>query len=343
MIDTIVVGAGKWALECWVPLLNEYRDRYRVSAVVDPDRAHAEHLAGALGLEPSDTFVTVPDAVSQRPSAVAGIVLSSPEHHAGPIIDLANAGRHVLTEKPLATTSTDLARITEAVHAGDVQAAVIQNYRYQRRIQLARTLAASGELGPFHYLAARFAADYRQPESWDVGDAHTMNDPLLVEGSIHHLDMIRYLTGRNIDTITAYTANPTGSSFHGDCIGGALIRLDGGGFALYEASLLAAATENRWRNEYYRLEFEGGAITCDGPTVTVVRERSTRVHHVPDEDMFTGHRTLVTAFADWLEGGPAIETTIADNAFSIAAIFAAITSTRTGTPARVIVPATPSR
>jgi len=126
------------------------------------------------------------------------------------------------------------------------------------------------------------------------------------EPSIHHLDMIRYLTGRDIDTATAPTANPAGSSFRGDCIGGALVTLDGGGFALYEASLLAAGTESRWRNEYYRLEYRDGAITCDGPTVTVARDRNVRVHHVPDKDMFTGHRTLVRAFADWIDGGPAI-------------------------------------
>lgn len=340
MIETIVIGAGKWALECWAPLLGQHRDRYHVTAVIDPNPGHADRLALELGLKPTDVFATAAEALTYRPGTEAGIVLSSPESHAEPIITLADAGVHVLTEKPLATTPDDVARIAQAVTTSGVKAAVIQNYRYQQRIQLARSIAATGELGPLQYLTARFAADYRVPGSWDVGEAHTMEDPLLIEASIHHLDMIRYLTGRDIDTITAQTANPAGSSFRGDCIGGALVTLDGGGFALYEASLLAAGTESRWRNEYYRLEHRDGAITCDGPTVTVARDRNVRVHHVPDEDMFTGHRTLVRAFADWLDGGPAVETTVADNLHSVAAVFAALTSTRTAAPARVIIPTT---
>lgn len=339
MTETIVVGAGKWALECWAPLLGQYEDHYHVTAVVDPNPVHGGRLANALGLSATSVFASVAEALTSRPDTQAGIVLSSPENHAEPIITLAQAGVHVLTEKPLATTLEDAAMISHAVQQSGVKAGVIQNYRYQQGIQLARTIAASGELGPLHFVTARFAADYRAPGSWDVGEAHTMDDPLLVEASIHHLDMIRYLTGRDIATVTAQTANPAGSSFRGDCIAGALLTLHGGGFALYEASLLAAGTENRWRNEYYCLEYRDGAIICDGTTVSVVRGRSTRVHYAPDVDMFSGHRVLVKAFADWLNNGPAVETTVADNLHSLAAVFAAITSTRTAATAPVVLPA----
>lgn len=46
--------------------------------------------------------------------------------------------------------------------------------------------------------------------------------------------------------------------------------------------------------------------------------------------MFTGHRTLLGAFAGWLQDGVPVETTLEDNLRSLAAVFAAIQSSRTG-------------
>ena len=338
-VDVIVVGAGKWAHECWAPLLRESTRRYRVLGVADPDLARARSLAAALEAPDGDGDAArevtavgrVADAVSALPAATAVIVLAAPDRHADCITELAAAGLHVLTEKPLVTTAADATRVAAAVARAGVKLAVIQNYRYQARIQLARDLVAGGALGPVRYVVARFAADYRRPGSWDVGDAHTMPDPLLVEGAIHHLDMIRYLTGRDITAVTAATLDPDGSSFAGNAVAGLLLHLDGGTFALYEGTLLAAGTENRWRDEHYRIELAHGSITCRGPKVTVTRDGVAEDIDAADADMFSGHRVQLAAFADWVRGGCEVETTLTDNLRSLAGLFAAIDSARTGT------------
>lgn len=341
-VDVIVVGAGKWAHECWAPLLREFTRRCRVLGVADPDLTRAQSLATALAAPDTDTdgdgdaarevtaVTSVAEAVNAHPAATAAIVLAAPDQHADCITELAAAGLNVLTEKPLVTTAADAARVATAAEQAGVKLAVIQNYRYQARIQLARDLIAGGAFGSVRYVVARFAADYRLPGSWDVGDAHTMPDPLLVEGSIHHLDMIRYLTSRDITAVTAATLDPDGSSFAGDAVAGLLLHLDGGTFALYEGTLLAAGTENRWRDEHYRIELAYGAITCRGPKVTVTRDGTSEDIDAPDADMFSGHRVQLTAFADWVQGGPEVETTLTDNLRSLAALFAAVESARIG-------------
>lgn len=195
LVNVVVLGAGKWAHECWVPLLAEHRHRYAVRAVVDPRRGAAGRLAAALGLPPAAAFEDLPSAVAATPELDAGIVLTGPDQHAATICALAGHGLDALTEKPLAVSAHQAATIEAVVRRTGVRVAVVQNYRHETRIQRFRELLRSGQLGPLLYLVARFAADYRRPGSWDVGDAHVMPDPLLVEGSIHHLDMIRYLTG----------------------------------------------------------------------------------------------------------------------------------------------------
>lgn len=339
MLNVVIAGAGKWAQECWAPLLAAHTDLYRVAAVVDPHDAPGAHrLAAAIASPAPVVYSSLADALDRHPDLDAGIVVTSPEQHAPTIVELARSGLSVLCEKPLATTSEDLDMILTTVNATGVHAAVIQNYRYQNRIQLARQTLTTGTLGPVRYVAVRFAADYREPGSWDVGDAHEMDDPLLVEASVHHLDMIRYLTGADIVDVTAITANPDGSSFAGDCIGGLLLRLENGAFALYEATLLAAGSESRWRNEHYRIECAEGVLVCDGPHVTVIRGRHIDQTAAPDTDMFDGHRHQLRAFADWHNGGPPMETTVADNARSIAAVFAAIDSSHRGQTTTVALP-----
>ncbi len=336
MLNIVVLGAGKWAHECWAPVLTENADRYTVRGVVDRDLTRARSLAAALRIDTQCAHTSLRQALNHDSSATAGIVLTPPEQHAACIVELAEAGLHILTEKPLATTVHAAIAIAEAINGTGRKLAVVQNYRYQPHIQTARQLLANNHLGALHYITARFAADYRTPGSWDVGDAHTMPDPLLAEGAIHHLDMIRYLSGQDIATVTAITTNPPGSSFAGDSVAGLLLRLADHGFALYEATLLAAGTENRWRQEHYRAECEHGSLDINGPTLTISQARHTEHRRWPAPDILDGHRSLVPTFADWVTGqGPAPDTTLDDNLRTLSTMLAALESSRLGTTAAV--------
>ncbi|MGH9234623.1 MAG: Gfo/Idh/MocA family protein [Acidimicrobiales bacterium] len=338
MTNVVVVGAGRWAHDAWGPLLLEHAARFTVAAVVDPDLDGARSLARSLGLEAGACHETVDEALDQAAVVEAGVVLNPPDQHARTIVHLAERGLHVLTEKPLATDPDDLDLILRAVRHAGVKAAVIQNYRYQNRIRVARRILAAGELGRLRYLVARFAADYRAPGAW-----HGDRSNVLVDTAIHHVDVLRYLAGAEITHVTAVTANPDPSLFASDCLGGLLIRFDDGSFALYEATLLAAGSENRWRTVSYRAECSDGALVCDGPEVRLLGGRHIQSIPAPDTDRLDGHRHQLRAFADWLDGGPAVETTIEDNSRSMAAVFAALTSDRARSTVPVAAASSPAQ
>lgn len=335
MLNVVVIGAGKWAHECWATVLAENSDRVTVTGVIDPEHSRALSLAEELNLDTRRAHTTLEQALGHDDTAAAGIVLTAPEQHCACILEVAAAGLSILTEKPLTTTAHEAHQIADAVQRTGTNLAVVQNYRHQPVIQAARRILAEEELGPLHYLTARFAADYRAPGSWDVGDAHTMPDPLLAEGAIHHFDMIRYLTGQDITSVTAITDNPEDSSFTGDATAGLLLQLENRGFALYEATLLAAGTQNRWRNEHYRAECRHGSVTIDGSTLIITKANHTEQRRWPAPDMLDGHRALLPQFADWITGqGPAPDTTLHDNLRTVAVMLAALDSAkhRTTTP-----------
>ena len=72
---------------------------------------------------------------------------------------------------------------------------VVQNYRYTVPNLTLREVLRGGALGRLNYLVGRFAADYRLYGSWGKAFRHEIPHGLLVEGSIHHFDMLRNLAG----------------------------------------------------------------------------------------------------------------------------------------------------
>lgn len=326
MKRVLVVGAGKWALEHWAPLLRAHADHVQVVGVVDIDPVAARAFASEYG-DDVPTFSALHEGAA---GADACIVLTPPEHHAQAIEDAAAMGLPVLTEKPLATSWSDLSRILTATR-DTIPCAVVQNYRYEGHIQRVRQVIRDSELGPVNLAYARFGADYRVPGSWDVGDAHNMPNPLLVEASIHHVDMLRYLTGLDITGVTAATNNPAATSFTGGCLGVALFTFDGGVVGHYEGNLLAAGDERRWHREEYRIECADGSISCVGNDIWLSRANVREQLQPADGDArWGGHAEVLRQFFGWLDGGAASETRVEDNARSAAAVLGAIDASATG-------------
>ena len=77
--------------------------------------------------------------------------------HAEPCIAAAQAGKHILCEKPLARTAKEAATMLDAVTKAGVKHAVGFNYRFVPAIRLAKDLIDAGKLGQiYHYRAMYF-------------------------------------------------------------------------------------------------------------------------------------------------------------------------------------------
>ncbi|MBI3973507.1 MAG: Gfo/Idh/MocA family oxidoreductase [Chloroflexi bacterium] len=327
----IMVGAGgmagNWIRNHFAP----YRDRAEIVAIVDVDPAALERSGDFLGLPQERRFIRMEDAFAAAASLEADCcgVAVPPRFHR-PAVELAAArGLHVLSEKPIADTWDDAVAIYHAAGRAGIKMQVMQNYRYTPRIQTLKRALDGGRLGQIRYVVARFAADYRQPLSWGAAFRHEMRHAILIEGSIHHFDQIRHLSGADCEQIAGWEWNPGAPSFQGECLTLYTMRLSGGVHAQYEGSGLAAGWQNSWHGEYYRVECEGGAVVLDRDHVVRVQEhergQGLRLWEVPPVSLeHEGHRAVVGQFLDWLDGGPAPATTIDDNLESTAMLFGAI-------------------
>jgi predicted dehydrogenase len=235
----------------------------------------------------------------------------------------------VLSEKPIADTWEDAVAIYRAAKRAGIKLQIMQNYRYTPRIQTVKRVLDSGRLGRINYVVARFGADYRQPLSWGAAFRHEMRHAILVEGSIHHFDQIRHLSGQDCRQIAGWEWNPGAPSFQGECLTLYTMQMTGGVYAQYEGSGLAAGWQNTWHGEYYRVECEGGAVVLDRDHVVRIQEhergRGLRVEEVPAVHLEReGHAAVIGQFLDWLDGGSPPATVIDDNLHSTAMLFGAI-------------------
>ncbi len=82
----------------------------------------------------------------------------------------------------------------------------------------------------------------------------TMRHPMLLEQSIHHLDLLRYCYQAEVEALTAQTWRPSWSSYAGDCCVSTLLQFDNGLRATYFGTWTAAWNRFvfEWRTECAR-------------------------------------------------------------------------------------------
>jgi predicted dehydrogenase len=125
-------------------------------------------------------------------------------------LDLATAviavGKHVICEKPLATTVSDAQLLADRARRGDVVAAVPFVYRQYAMVREARARIAAGEGGQLHLLHGSYLQDWLSGS----GDSNWRVDPnaggasrAFADIGIHWCDLMEFVTGHRITRLQA--------------------------------------------------------------------------------------------------------------------------------------------
>jgi UDP-N-acetylglucosamine 3-dehydrogenase len=126
----------------------------RLLGVCDVDAAT---LAAAAGDAPVGRRYQDYEALLADPEVEAVSVCTPDGQHVGPAVAAAQAGKHVLLEKPIATTLEDARTIVRACSAAGVVLLVGHVLRFDPRFVAAREALSAGELGDLLTVFARRA------------------------------------------------------------------------------------------------------------------------------------------------------------------------------------------
>jgi predicted dehydrogenase len=106
-------------------------------------RAHAETRAAAFGCSVYDS----PEALLADPEIDAVFILTNMETHRDYAIQAIRAGKHVLVEKPTASSLDEIRDIQEEADRAGVKVMPVHNYIYEPGVMRTRELIDSGKLG----------------------------------------------------------------------------------------------------------------------------------------------------------------------------------------------------
>lgn len=311
-----------------------------VVAVVDRDPERLAIGREALGLPADRCFTDAQAAFASVPADFCTVAVT-PAHHEA-VIDAAIAhGLDILCEKPIADTMEATLRIARKVEKAGRKMAVTMSHRYDQDKQSLGRIVRSGVLGRINTIGMRFQGDMRQHMAWSALFRHEMDNPLLIEGSIHHMDILADLAGAPCTHVSAMTWRPAWAEYKGDTDAIVTLSFENGVRAVYEGSCTNAVGLNTFYKEYIRVDGEHGtAILNHRDLELFMRQDIWRQQHregtgqkiaLLQQPKWINH-WLIERFAQWRAGGAPLESEVSANVQTSAMIFAAIESQRTGLP-----------
>ncbi len=186
-----------------------------ITFTVDPILGLARGLAAATGARASDSV----EHLLASPE-VDAVLISTPHHlHAPLAIRAAEAGKHVVVEKPMATSVAECDRMMDAADRYGVVLSVCYCQRFDPRVQRARALLEAGALGDVLSTRITFA-QHRSADYWSRGltgrtasdwRAHraTAGGGVLIMNACHILDYLGWLVGDVVVEVSACMATLT--------------------------------------------------------------------------------------------------------------------------------------
>jgi UDP-N-acetyl-2-amino-2-deoxyglucuronate dehydrogenase len=205
----------------------------KIVAVCDIVQSRAENYAKQYG---GDVYTDY-RAIFERPDVdIVSICLPS-GLHAAVGIEAAQAGKHVLVEKPIALTVEDADALINACEAAGVTLGVVLQNRFNPPMRDIRALVDSGELGKL-MLGSATVRWFRPQEYYEDGWHGTwaMDGGALMNQSIHHIDALQWLMG-DVESVFAYTAT-LAHKMEAEDTGVAVLRFKSGAIATIEGSTI---------------------------------------------------------------------------------------------------------
>src|SRR3954467_4947282 len=164
--------------------------------------------------------------------------------HAAPTIAAAQAGKHVVCEKPLGRDADESYEIWRQVAATGVKHLCAFNYRFVPANRLAREMIDAGELGEIRHFRGRYLQDWGDDASLDTWRFHAgeAGSGALGDLGAHVVDLARYLVG-DFGSVSALTATFIPDREVDDAIEAA-VAFTSGAVGTLEASRLALGHRN---------------------------------------------------------------------------------------------------
>ena len=197
-----LVGCGRIANNHF-NAIRQHRDRCELVGVCDIDPRAMAEAADKTGAQAYASL----DQMLARCGADAFIVTTPSGLHPEQTVQIARAGRHIITEKPMATRWEDGKRMVAAADAAGVRLFVVKQNRRNATLQLLKSAVEKKRFGRIYMV--NLNVFWTRPEeyyrsagwrgTWEYDGGAFMNQ------ASHYVDLLEWIVGP-IESLQAYTA-----------------------------------------------------------------------------------------------------------------------------------------
>lgn len=337
-LKIVQVGVGGWGQDWYKNIITKSED-FELVAVVDVEPSMLACVQ-ELGAKVEHCYSSVEQALESVESDAVLITTTLP-YHVPVALAALHAGRHVLTEKPFAPTIEEARQVVDLAAQKGLILMVSQNYRFFPAVRTVQALVSENRVGAIHTVNI----DFRRyvPQNLDPNHRHFhLKQPLLMDMSIHHFDLMRAVLGQEPVEISCTTWNPAWSSFDEPPAGAAIIKFDGGAVVSYRGSWISSGPVTPWAGEWH-IEGETGEITWTSRDNIGVGADQVSIHGIGKPARNAPMPVLehidrggsLHAFAEAINTGMDPETAGSANIGSLALTIAAIESATSGLPVKL--------
>jgi UDP-N-acetyl-2-amino-2-deoxyglucuronate dehydrogenase len=197
-----LVGCGRIAQNHF-SAFEQMRDRAELVGVCDTDPAA---LAAATGRTGARGYGSLTELLAHCEADI--VVLATPSGlHPEQAIQVAESGRHVMTEKPMATRWEDGKRMVQACDSAGVRLFVVKQNRHNATLKLVKRAVEAGRFGRIYMVTVNVF--WTRPQSyydsakwrgtWEFDGGAFMNQ------ASHYVDLLDWLIGP-VESVFAHTA-----------------------------------------------------------------------------------------------------------------------------------------
>lgn len=184
-------------------------DGVKLAAIYDANEDRARHYAQQFGVA---EYATTLAPILERADVDAVVVCSPTDQHAPLVIAAAEAGKHVLCEKPIATRVEDAKAMIAACRRAGVQLHIAFPVRFMPIIAETKRKIDNNEIGTlFSMVGGNRGRPPLPPEYPDwITDLDHAGGGAVIDHSVHVTDAMRYLANAEVESVYART----GTLFH---------------------------------------------------------------------------------------------------------------------------------
>lgn len=294
---------------------------------ISPERIAAYQVHDPVVATFTDLDVALADTESD-----AVLLTTPPDGHLNQARSVFDAGLPLLAEKPLTLDLAEAVQIVDLADTADLPLMVGLNFRYLPVSRKIRELVITNELGTpsFGQFTYQRNRDGRVPRLNKY--PLTMEHPMMLEQSIHHLDLLRFCYGREVVQVICRTWNPPWSMYAHDSNVHCLLTLEGG----LEVNYLGT-----WTGGWNELQFEWRTDCAEGVIVqrqlfedlfvaSMADQTLTPIDLAQCEPFYDDTDALLTSFISHVTSDSPIECSGQDHLYTLALCFAAIESSQLG-------------